>query len=98
VQLEPQRERLALHALGLAGIETYAPRLRELLRRARPRGGPDAAAFPGLPVCCEAKKGLRKRRRAMLDKLTDELLSAGRAENVITLDLNYRSTHFAIIR
>ena len=29
VRLEPQRERLALHCLGLAGYETYFPRLRE---------------------------------------------------------------------
>jgi transcriptional antiterminator RfaH len=28
-RLEPQRERLALHCLGLAGYETYFPRLRE---------------------------------------------------------------------
>jgi transcriptional antiterminator RfaH len=28
-RLEPQRERLALHCLGLAGFETYFPRLRE---------------------------------------------------------------------
>jgi transcriptional antiterminator RfaH len=29
VRLEAQRERLALHCLGLAGYETYFPRLRE---------------------------------------------------------------------
>ena len=28
-QLQPQRERLALHFLAQAGFETYAPRLRE---------------------------------------------------------------------
>jgi len=28
-RLEPHRERLALHCLGLAGFETYLPRLRE---------------------------------------------------------------------
>jgi transcriptional antiterminator RfaH len=28
-RLEPHRERLALHCLGLAGFETYFPRLRE---------------------------------------------------------------------
>jgi transcription antitermination factor NusG len=28
-QLEPNRERIALHCLGLAGYETYLPRLRE---------------------------------------------------------------------
>ena len=28
-RLEPQRERLALHCLALAGFETYFPRLRE---------------------------------------------------------------------
>ena len=28
-QLQPQRERLALHFLRQAGFETYAPRLRE---------------------------------------------------------------------
>jgi transcriptional antiterminator RfaH len=28
-RLEPRRERLALHCLGLAGFETYFPRLRE---------------------------------------------------------------------
>jgi transcription antitermination factor NusG len=27
-QLQPNRERLALHMLGLAGFETYAPRIR----------------------------------------------------------------------
>lgn len=29
VQLQPQRDRLALHWLGLYGFETYAPRLRD---------------------------------------------------------------------
>jgi transcriptional antiterminator RfaH len=31
-RLEPHRERLALHCLGLAGFETYLPRLREWRR------------------------------------------------------------------
>src|SRR6478736_109800 len=42
-QFEPNRERLALHCLGLAGYETYLPRLRE--RRLSRRGPP--ALFPG---------------------------------------------------
>jgi transcriptional antiterminator RfaH len=37
-QLQPQRDRLALHCLGLAGFETYQPRLREVRR---------SALFPG---------------------------------------------------
>jgi transcriptional antiterminator RfaH len=28
-QLQPQRERLAVHCLGLSGFETYLPKLRE---------------------------------------------------------------------
>jgi transcriptional antiterminator RfaH len=32
-RLEPRRERLALYCLGLAGFETYFPRLREVRRR-----------------------------------------------------------------
>jgi transcriptional antiterminator RfaH len=32
-RLEPQRERVAQHFLGLAGYETYLPRLRERRRR-----------------------------------------------------------------
>ncbi|HVI65683.1 MAG TPA: transcription termination/antitermination NusG family protein [Bradyrhizobium sp.] len=32
-QLEPQRERLAVHCLGLNGFEIYCPRIREQLRR-----------------------------------------------------------------
>ena len=31
-RLEPHRERLALHCLGLAGFETYLPRIRERRR------------------------------------------------------------------
>jgi hypothetical protein len=31
-QLEPFRERLALHCLGLNGFEIYCPRLREQIR------------------------------------------------------------------
>jgi transcriptional antiterminator RfaH len=33
VQLVPQRDRLALHCLGLAGFEVYQPRLREVRRQ-----------------------------------------------------------------
>ena len=35
-QIEPYRERLALHCLGLNGFEVYCPRLREQVRN---RGG-----------------------------------------------------------
>jgi transcriptional antiterminator RfaH len=42
-QLQPNRDRLALHCLGLAGFEVYQPRLREY-RRERPR---ESALFPG---------------------------------------------------
>jgi transcriptional antiterminator RfaH len=42
-QLQPMRDRLALHCLGLAGFETYQPRLREV-RRARETV---SALFPG---------------------------------------------------
>ena len=31
-QIEPYRERLALHCLGLNGFEVYCPRLREQIR------------------------------------------------------------------
>jgi transcriptional antiterminator RfaH len=42
-QLQPQRDRLALHCLGLAGFETYQPRLREYRRERQTV----SALFPG---------------------------------------------------
>ena len=46
-QLSPQRDRLALHCLALAGFETYQPRLRErrLVRGRRVEVSPPL--FPG---------------------------------------------------
>jgi transcriptional antiterminator RfaH len=48
-QLQPQRERLALHMLTRADFQVYAPRLREW--RAMPSGGPlrqrEIPLFPG---------------------------------------------------
>jgi hypothetical protein len=45
-QLEGNRERLALHCLGLAGYQTYLPRLR--VKRTTPlRKGSAPALFPG---------------------------------------------------
>jgi transcriptional antiterminator RfaH len=44
-QLQPMRDRLALHCLALAGFEVYQPRLREhRLVRGRPA---ESALFPG---------------------------------------------------
>ena len=46
-QLEPQRERLTLHVLGLSGYECYLPRLREhrIVRHSRVETAPPL--FPG---------------------------------------------------
>jgi transcriptional antiterminator RfaH len=44
-QLEANRERLALHCLGLAGYQTYLPRLR--LRRLTPARKAPPPLFPG---------------------------------------------------
>src|SRR5262245_15135467 len=46
-QLKPQQERLALHCLGLAGFETYLPRLREHRVRGSRRIEIAPALFPG---------------------------------------------------
>ncbi len=44
-QLEGNRERLALHCLGLGGFEVYSPRLR--VRRTTPARKAAPALFPG---------------------------------------------------
>jgi transcriptional antiterminator RfaH len=47
-QLEAHRERLALHCLGLAGFQTYMPRLRvKRLTRTRKMSVSMPALFPG---------------------------------------------------
>jgi transcription antitermination factor NusG len=46
-RLEPHRERLALHCLGLAGFETYLPRLREWRRSHGRRIETRPPLFPG---------------------------------------------------
>jgi transcriptional antiterminator RfaH len=46
-RLEPHRERLALHCLGLAGFVTYFPRLRERRIRAGRKTEVLAPLFPG---------------------------------------------------
>jgi transcriptional antiterminator RfaH len=46
-RLEPHRERLALHCLGLAGYETYLPRLREHRRINGRRALVTPPLFPG---------------------------------------------------
>jgi transcriptional antiterminator RfaH len=46
-RLEPHRERLALHCLGLAGFETYLPRLREWRRSHGRKIEVRPALFPG---------------------------------------------------
>jgi transcriptional antiterminator RfaH len=46
-RLEPNRERLALHCLGLAGYETYYPRLRDRRIRHGRRVELRMALFPG---------------------------------------------------
>jgi transcriptional antiterminator RfaH len=46
-RLEPHRERLALHCLGLAGFETYFPRLRERRIRAGRKTEVLVSLFPG---------------------------------------------------
>jgi len=46
-RLEPHRERLALHFLGLAGYETYLPRLREWRRSHGRRIETRSPLFPG---------------------------------------------------
>jgi len=46
-RLEPHREGLALHCLGLAGYETYYPRLRDQRIRYGRRVEYQPALFPG---------------------------------------------------
>jgi transcriptional antiterminator RfaH len=46
-QLQPQRERLALHCLALAGFEIYQPRLRERRLRNGRRVEVQPLLFPG---------------------------------------------------
>lgn len=46
-RLEPQRERLALHCLGVAGYETYYPRLRDRRVRYGRKVERPLALFPG---------------------------------------------------
>src|SRR5262245_11045687 len=46
-QLKPMQTRLALHCLGLAGFETYLPRLREHRVRGSRRIEIARALFPG---------------------------------------------------
>jgi transcriptional antiterminator RfaH len=46
-QLQPQRERLALHCLALAGFEVYQPRLREHRMRHGRRVELQPPLFPG---------------------------------------------------
>jgi transcriptional antiterminator RfaH len=46
-QLKPQQERLALHFLGLAGFETYLPRLRDHRVRGGRRVETSPPLFPG---------------------------------------------------
>jgi transcriptional antiterminator RfaH len=46
-QLQPQRERLALHCLTLEGYVTYFPRLRELRRHGGRKIERTAPLFPG---------------------------------------------------
>src|SRR5262245_8462616 len=46
-QLEPNRTALALHCLGLAGFETYDPRLREQRRRHGRKVSVTPSLFPG---------------------------------------------------
>jgi transcriptional antiterminator RfaH len=46
-RLVPQRERLALHCLGLAGYVTYLPRLREIRRSRGRKIEVRPALFPG---------------------------------------------------
>ena len=46
-QLQPQRERLALHCLALAGYDTYLPRLRQYRMSYGRRIETTPALFPG---------------------------------------------------
>jgi transcriptional antiterminator RfaH len=46
-QIEPFRERLAMHCLGLNGFETYCPRLREQIRSRGRKIVRTPALFPG---------------------------------------------------
>jgi transcriptional antiterminator RfaH len=46
-QLQPSRERLALHCLALAGFETYFPRLRHVRRHHGHRVETRPPLFPG---------------------------------------------------
>jgi transcriptional antiterminator RfaH len=46
-QLQPQRERLALHCLALEGYETYFPRLRQIRRQGARKIESSPPLFPG---------------------------------------------------
>jgi transcriptional antiterminator RfaH len=46
-QIQPQRERLALHCLTLAGFETYFPRLRQVHRHNGRKVKRQPPLFPG---------------------------------------------------
>jgi hypothetical protein len=69
-RLQPGRERLALHCLGLAGYRVYLPRLREkrVVRgrsdTARPRSTPSS---PSSAVDTDAPVTLTRMAQAMLD-------------------------------
>jgi transcriptional antiterminator RfaH len=46
-QLQPQRERLALHCLALEGFEVYLPRLRQMRRQGARKVESSSPLFPG---------------------------------------------------
>jgi len=67
-RLQPNREALALHCLGLAGYETYFPRLRDRRIRHGRKVELRPALFPGYAFVL-IQLTLRGRRRGPLGSL-----------------------------
>jgi hypothetical protein len=68
-QLLPQRDRLALHCLALAGFETYTPRLREQRIAHGRKITRTPLLFPGyLFVLIVAQWHSARRRGALADR------------------------------
>ena len=77
-RLQPHREALALHCLGLNGYETYYPRLRDRRTRFGRTVENRPALFPGYAFV------LRAERRALLRAVTAKSLREADREVVRT--------------
>lgn len=84
-RLEPRRERLALHCLGLAGFETYLPRLREKRMSHGRRIEIRPPLFPGYAfLAIEAQWHAARWSAGVLGLIMDGLRPARVADSVIT--------------